>query len=46
MKRQKNNNKSLIDKDSIEAVVNQCSEIEKDYLEMYEEKEDNFRYRR
>lgn len=34
----KNNNKSLIDKDSIEAVVNQCSEIEKDYLEMYEEK--------
>ncbi|MDU7964583.1 MAG: S16 family serine protease, partial [Clostridium perfringens] len=34
----KNNNKSLIDKDSIEAVVNQCSEIEKDYLEMYEDK--------
>ncbi len=34
----KNNNKSLIDKDSIEEVINQCSEIEKDYLEMYEEK--------
>ena len=34
----KNNNKSLIDKDSIEKVINQCSEIEKDYLEMYEEK--------
>lgn len=34
----KNNNKSLIDKESIEAVVNQCSEIEKDYLEMYEDK--------
>ncbi|HBI6896641.1 TPA: AAA family ATPase [Clostridium perfringens] len=34
----KNNNKSFIDKDSIEEVINQCSEIEKDYLEMYEEK--------
>lgn len=34
----KNNNKSLIDKNSIERVINQCSEIEKDYLEMYEEK--------
>ncbi|WP_300261106.1 AAA family ATPase [Clostridium sp.] len=34
----KNNNKLLIDKDSIETVVNQCSEIEKDYLEMYEDK--------
>ncbi|ELC8441950.1 AAA family ATPase [Clostridium perfringens] len=34
----KNNNKAFIDKSSIEFVINQCGEIEKDYLEMYKDK--------
>lgn len=34
----KNKNKSSIDKDSIDYVLNQDSEIEEDYLEMYEDK--------